>query len=72
MNNKKDKARFTIRFNPQNPRHSEAIHILNKHGKGMASLIADALCMYVHHGANMVDDLVKLDINSLIIKSLSA
>lgn len=49
---KKDIARFTIRFNIENPRHNEAMRILNKHGKGMASLIADALCMYVYYGAS--------------------
>jgi len=54
---KKDKGRFTIKFNSKNPRHSEAIQILNDYGKGMASLIADALCMYVHNGANMASEL---------------
>ena len=57
---KKDEARFTIRFNQENPRHKEAIRILNRHGKGMASMIAEALCMYAHYGANFTDDLVKI------------
>jgi len=52
MATKKDESRFTIRFNTENPRHNEAIQILNKHGKGMASLIADALYMYVHGATN--------------------
>ena len=37
---------------------NKAIQILNKHGKGMASLIADSLCMYVHYGADFTGDLV--------------
>jgi len=59
MSKKKDVARFTIRFNQENPRHNKAIQILNKNGKGMASLIADSLCMYVHYGADFTSDLVK-------------
>jgi len=51
MTNKKNETRFHVKFNPENPRHNEAIEILNKHGRGMASLIADALCMYVYDGA---------------------
>ena len=49
MEAKKDETRFTIKFNPANPRHKEAMRILNKDGgRRKASLIADALCMYVH------------------------
>ena len=55
---KKDKGRFTIKFNSKNPRHNEAMKILNDYGKGMSSLIADALYMYVHHGSNMASELV--------------
>jgi len=58
MSNKKDTARFTIRFNQENPRHNKAMQILNKNGKGMASLIADAICMYTHYGADFTGDLV--------------
>ena len=58
MANKKDEARFTIRFNQENPRHSRAMQLLNNHGKGMACLIADALCMYIHYGADFINDLV--------------
>ena len=59
MSNKKDVACFTIRFNQENPRHNKAMQILNKHGKGMACLIADALCMYIHYGADFAGDLMK-------------
>jgi len=62
MATKKDESRFTVRFNQENPRHKEAMRILNRHGKGMASLIADALCVYVQIGANFVGDLVKEEI----------
>jgi len=55
---KKDKERFTIKFNSKNPRHNEAMQILNDYGKGMSSLIADALCMYVHQGTNMTTKLI--------------
>ena len=57
MVNKKNETRFTIKFNSKNPRHNEAVQILNNYGKGMSSLIADALCLYVHHGANMDSEL---------------
>jgi len=60
MATKKDEARFTIKFNAKNPRHNEAIQILNKYGRGMASLIAESLCMYVHYGAKNIDDLAKV------------
>ena len=46
---KKDESRFTIKFNPENPRHNKAIQILNNYGKGMSSLIADALCAYIQY-----------------------
>ena len=51
MESKKNEARFTIKFNPANPRHREAMRILNEAGRGKAALIADALCMYTHYGA---------------------
>jgi len=43
MVNKKDDARFTIKFNPDIPRHQEAIRILSEAGRAKAALIADAL-----------------------------
>ena len=53
MDVKKDESRFTIKFNPVNPRHREAVRILSEAGRCKAALIADALCMYVHYGADM-------------------
>ena len=61
---KKDEARFTIRFNQENPRHNKAMQILNQNGKGMASLIADALCMYIHYGADFTGDLINVKQNT--------
>ena len=55
---KKDGTRFTLKFNPVNSRHREAVRILNEAGRGMASLVADALCMYAHYGAGMAADLM--------------
>ena len=54
---KKNEARFTIKFNPANPRHREAIRMLNEAGRCKASLIADALCVYAHY-ATACDDLL--------------
>ena len=59
MESKKNEARFTIKFNPANPRHREAIRTLNEAGRGKATLIADALCMYIHYGATMSADLLR-------------
>ena len=50
---KKDETRFTIKFNPSIPRHREAMRILNEAGRWKAALIADALCLYAHYGADM-------------------
>ena len=58
MDAKKNEARFTIKFNPVNPRHREAMRILNEAGRGKAALIADALCMYAHFGTNVSADLL--------------
>jgi len=44
---KKDETRFTIRFNPVDPRHQRAIEALEKAGRRKASLIADAICEYL-------------------------
>ena len=54
---KKNEARFTIKFNPSNPRHKEAMKMLNKAGRCKASLIADALCVYACYGATAYGDL---------------
>ena len=54
---KKNENRFTIKFNPANPRHKEAMRILDEAGRRKASLIADALCMFNHYGIDMNADL---------------
>ena len=54
---KKDEARFTIKFNPLNPRHKEAMKVLNEAGRSKASLIADALCMFMHCGSRACGDI---------------
>ena len=59
MDTKKNEARFTIKFNPINPRHREAMRLLNEAGRTKASLIADALCMYDQYGANTSVELLK-------------
>ena len=53
MGAKKNESKFTIMFNPINPRHREAIRILNEAGRGKAALIADALYAYTHHRAGI-------------------
>ena len=48
---KKDNTRFTIRFNPADPRHQRVMDVLESAGRRKASLIADAVCEYlVRHG----------------------
>ena len=50
---KKDEARFTIRFNPADPRHQIAMEVLASAGRRKASIIADAICDYlVRHSPN--------------------
>jgi hypothetical protein len=44
---KKDETRFTIRFNPTDPRQRKATEVLVAAGRRKASLIADALCEYL-------------------------
>ena len=46
---KKDETRFTVRFNPADPRHRIAMDILVLSGRRKATLIADALCEYLAH-----------------------
>jgi len=53
MDTKKDKTRYTIKFNPTDLRHQEAMKALDGAGRRKASLIADALCMYNYNGADM-------------------
>jgi hypothetical protein len=43
---KADEARFSVRFNPADPRHRLAMEILNRAGRRKAFLIADAVCSY--------------------------
>jgi len=56
-NTKKNKATYTIKFNPIDPRHQEAMRVLDGAGRRKAQLIAEAICLYVHYGATMVSDL---------------
>ena len=58
MVSKKNEARFTIKFNPANPRHREAMRVLNEAGRSKAALIADALCLYAHYSTNTAADLM--------------
>jgi len=44
---KKDEVRFTIRFNPADPRHQKAMGALQSSGRRKATLIADAVCEYL-------------------------
>ena len=83
---KKNEARFTIKFNPANPRHREAIRMLNEAGRSKASLIADALCVYEHYAtecgdllneknsvrkvARIKDQVTEVESMSLLIKSI--
>ena len=45
-NTKKDETRYTIRFNPSDPRQQIAMAALNTAGRRKATLIADAICEY--------------------------
>jgi hypothetical protein len=48
---KKDETRFTIRFNPVDPRQQKAMNALEAAGRRKASFIADAVCEYLtRHG----------------------
>jgi len=44
---KKDDNRFTIRFNPADPRQQKTKEVLNLAGRRCASLIAEAMCEYL-------------------------
>jgi len=43
---KLDETRYTIRFNPADPRHRIAMEILSRAGRRKSTLIADAICAY--------------------------
>ena len=43
MGSKMYEARFTIKFDPANPRQREAMRILNEAGRRKAALITDAI-----------------------------
>jgi hypothetical protein len=43
---KKEEMRFSIRFNPADPRHLKAARILNQVGRSKAMIVADALWEY--------------------------
>jgi len=54
---KKDRTRFTIRFNPADPRHMRTVAALEKAGRRKASLIVEAVCEYLaRHGGNKTDN----------------
>ena len=43
---KKDEMRFSIRFNPADPRHRKAALLLNMAGRRKAAIVADAIWEY--------------------------
>lgn len=47
MNGKKNPAKFTISFNEKNPKHQQAVTVLNHAGRNKAFLIAEALDVYL-------------------------
>ena len=55
MKIKKQEARFTIQFNLNNPRHKEAVKILNEVGRSKAMLIAEALYVYFRYVSNAIN-----------------
>ena len=57
---KKDPARFSIRFNPANPRHAKAIEMLDAAGRCKAALVAEALSKYLGTGAEA--DFLPIDV----------
>ena len=70
---KKDETRFTIRFNPADPRHQRAMDVLKASGRRKASLIADAICEYValHGGSGPITALPHIKQTSLPEQALS-
>jgi hypothetical protein len=51
---KKDETRFTIRFNPTDPRHKKTMEVLSAAGRRKSTLIADAICDYLIRYSNTV------------------
>jgi hypothetical protein len=49
---KKDETRFTIRFNPTDPRHKKTMEVLSAAGRRKSTLIADAICDYLMRYSN--------------------
>lgn len=47
MTDKKDAAKFTIRFNPYDPQHKAVIDLLNRQGRSKAQFIASAVLHYI-------------------------
>ena len=43
---KKEEMRFSIRFNPDDPRHKQAAQLLNMSGRRKAAIVANALWEY--------------------------
>ena len=63
---KKDNTRYTIRFNPADPRHQRAMDVLESAGRRKASLIADAVCEYLaRHGGAEPSAIITYDSPSL-------
>jgi hypothetical protein len=51
---KKDETRFTIRFNPADPRHKKTMEVLSAAGRRKSTLITDAICDYLMRYSNTV------------------
>jgi hypothetical protein len=70
---KKDETRFTIRFNPADPRHQKAVGVLIAAGRRKASLIADAVCEYAaRHGADGVAVTLTQTTQEKMVEKISA
>lgn len=52
---KKDGTRFTIRFNPVDPRQLRAMNALEAAGRRKSTLIADAVCEYLERRGENVE-----------------
>jgi hypothetical protein len=52
---KKDETRFTIRFNPIDPRQFKAMNALEAAGRRKATLIADAVCEYLERRGENIE-----------------
>ena len=70
---KKDETRFTIRFNPIDPRHQMAMNALKAAGRRKSTLIADALCEYLtRNGCGMVDTHLPLTLPPIPVSNVTA